>query len=160
MRTVHWLFVVSVALFLSGIGFVIASARPGAEGPVVEAPVTIPVASVKQVMKGIMAPAALTVFNSVGTVMTTEGIEERAPKTDEDWETVGNAAAALAESANLLLMDNRIIDKGNWITMSHALIEASRVTLKAVEAKNTDALLAAGGGLAKACDDCHMRYQR
>src|SRR5688572_13664220 len=110
MRTVHWLLHVGVALFLSGIGFVTDGARPTGAVTAVEAPVTIPVASVKQVMKGIMAPAALTVFNSVGTVMTTEGIEERAPKTDEDWEAVGNAAAALAESANLLMMGDRAID--------------------------------------------------
>ena len=29
MRIVYWLFFVSVALFISGIGFVIAAARPG-----------------------------------------------------------------------------------------------------------------------------------
>src|SRR5205823_7830243 len=48
MRIVHWLFVVSVALFVSGIGFVIAGARAARQAPAVEAAaVTLtPVASV------------------------------------------------------------------------------------------------------------------
>jgi hypothetical protein len=39
MRIVHGLFVVNVALFVSGIGVVIASARAAGAAPAVEAPI-------------------------------------------------------------------------------------------------------------------------
>jgi hypothetical protein len=88
---VHWLFVVSMALFVTGIGFVIAGARSARQAPVAvdtaEASLT-PVASVKQIMKGIVAPAATAVFNSVSSTVTAKGTEEKAPQTDEESEAV------------------------------------------------------------------------
>ena len=161
MRIVHWLFVVSVALFVSGIGFVVAGARAAREAPAVEAaPVTTPVASVKQIMKGIVAPAATTVFNSVSTTVSVKGTEEKAPQTDEEWEQVGNSAAALIESGNLLLMGSRAVDKGEWVKMSQALIDAGKVALKATEAKSAEGVLAAGEAVNTSCDNCHRKYQR
>ena len=67
MRVVNWLFVVSVALFVSGIGFVIAGARSARQAPAAETSTIslTPVASVKQIMKGIVGPAATAVFDSV-----------------------------------------------------------------------------------------------
>ena len=96
MRTIHWLFVVSLALFVSGVGFVIAGARTARRAPAAATPaiVVTPVASVKQIMKGIVGPAANTVFNSVSTTVTKAGVEEVAPHTDQEWEALGNTAAA------------------------------------------------------------------
>ena len=68
MRIIHWLFLVSVALFITGIGFIIASARgghPGRHRPS-RARRSTPVATVKQIMAGISMPAAYVVFDSVG----------------------------------------------------------------------------------------------
>jgi len=161
MRMVHWLFVVSVALFVSGISFVVAGARTARAAPVVEAaPVTTPVASVKQIMKGIVAPAATTVFNSVSTTVSFKGTEEKAPQTDEEWEQVGTSAAALIESGNLLLMGSRAVDQGEWIKMSQALIDAGKVALKATEAKSAEGVLGAGEAINTSCDNCHRKYQR
>jgi hypothetical protein len=98
MRTLHWLFLVSVALFIFGIGFVIAGARSARLAPAVEAPVTTPVASIKQIMGGITGPAANVVYNAVGTIVNTEGVKQIAPQNDE-WAVVANNAAALVESA-------------------------------------------------------------
>ena len=163
MKIVHWLFVVSVALFVSGIGFVIAGARAARQAPAAvdtAAANLTPVASVKQIMKGIVRPAATIVFASVGTISTFAGIEERAPRTDEEWENVGNSAAALIESGNLLLMDGRAIDKGDWVKMSQAMIDAGKVTLQATQAKSTEGVLAAGEVVNESCDNCHRKYQR
>jgi len=162
MKIVHWLFVVSVALFLSGIGFVIASARAARQAPAAAetAAVLTPVASVKQIMKGIVAPAATAVFNSVSSTVTAKGTEEKAPQTDEEWEALGNTAAALIESGNLLLMGSRAVDKGDWVTQSQALIEAGKAVLKATQAKSTEQVLASGEALNMSCDDCHRKYQR
>ena len=162
MRVIHWLFVVSLALFVSGIGFIIAGGRAArlAPAPVSAAATMTPVASVKQIMKGIVRPAATIVFASVGTISTFAGIEERAPRTDEEWENVGNSAAALIESGNLLLMDGRAIDKGDWVKMSQAMIDAGKVTLQATQAKSTEGVLAAGEVVNESCDNCHQKYQR
>jgi hypothetical protein len=160
MRTVHWLFVVSVALFLTGIGFVIAVGRTTRDAPRIEDPVAAPVGTVKQIMKGIVGPAANVVFMSVSTTVTAAGIEDKAPHSDEEWEVVGNSAIALAESGNLLMMEGRAVDKGEWIKMSQAMIDAAKVALKATEAKSADDVLASGDAINVSCDNCHRRYQR
>ena len=161
MRIVNWLFVVSAALFITGIGFIIASARGRPEAAAVEQglPVT-PVATVKQVMAGITMPAAYVVFDSVATIVSREGTEERRPRTDEEWAAVGAGAAALIESANLLLMGDRPVDRGDWVKMTQAMADAGREALKAVEAKSPEGILAAGETINMTCDNCHEKYQR
>jgi hypothetical protein len=161
MRTVYWLFVVSVALFISGIGFVIAGARSAqAATPVAAAPVTTPVASIKQIMNGIVMPDAYVIYNAVGTKTSAKGVEEIAPKNDEEWAVIANGAAALVESGNLLLMGDRAIDKGDWVKMTRAFMDQGKLALKAAEAKDKDGIVAAGGDLDTTCDNCHAKYQR
>ena len=162
MRIVHWLFIVSVALFVSGIGFVIAGARTARQMPAVEtASISLtPVASVKQIMKGIVGPAAAAVFDSVSTSVTAAGTEEKAPHTEQEWEALGNSAAALIESGNLILMGSRAVDKGDWVKHSQALIVAGQGVLKATQAKSPNEVLAAGEALNESCDNCHRKYQR
>ena len=160
MNIRHWFFLVGVLLYVAGIGFAIAGARAARLAPAVEAPLTSPVASVRQIMKGIVAPAATVVFNSVSTTVSFRGTEEKFPRTDAEWEEVGNSAAALIESGNLLLMGSRAVDKGEWVKMSEAMIEAGKVALKATQDKNTEGVLAAGEQVNMSCDACHRRYQR
>jgi hypothetical protein len=154
------LFVVSVSLFVSGIGFIIAGGRAARAAPAVEAPAIAPVATVQQIMKGIVGPAATTVFGAVGTTVSASGTEEKAPRTDQEWEEVENSAAALIESANLLLMGNRAVDKGDWLTMSRAMSEAGLKALKATRAKSVEGVLDVGEDLYLSCDNCHRKYQR
>jgi hypothetical protein len=160
MRTVHWLFVLSVALFISGIGFVIAGARTVRAAPAVEAPALTPVASVKQIMVGIVGPAANVVYGAVATTSSAQGIVETAPKNDEEWAVVGSSAAALVESGNLMLTGNRLLDNGDWVTMTRAFMEQANLTLKAANAKDKDGIVAAGGDMNTTCDNCHEKYQR
>jgi len=164
MKTVYWLFVVSVALFISGIAFVIAGERtaraatPAAAAAV--APDVTPVATVKQIMIGITNPAAFVVYEAVGTKSSAKGIEEIAPQNDEEWAKVGSAGAAVVESGNLILMGNRAIDKGDWVKMTNDMIEQGKKAMKAAEAKDKDGIVAAGGDLNTTCDNCHARYSR
>jgi hypothetical protein len=162
MKIVHWLFVLSVALFVSGLGFIVAGERAARRAPAVDtAAISLtPVASVKQIMKGIVGPAAMVVFNSVGTTVSAKGTEEKTPHTQEEWDVVGNSAAALIESGNLMLIGSRAVDKGDWLKQSQALIEAGKVALKAVQDKNADQLLASGEAVNTSCDACHLKYQR
>ena len=166
MRIVHWLFIVSVALFLGGIGFVIAAGRTARDTAPVEDPVASavgpvgPVGTVRQIMKGIVGPAATVVFKSVGSRVTFAGTENWAPQSDADWEEVANSAVALAEAGNLLMMEGRAVDKGVWIKMSQAMIDAARITLKATDAKSADDVFASGETVYESCNVCHERYQR
>jgi hypothetical protein len=163
MKTVHWLYLVSVALFVSGIGLVIAGARESRRASASVdsvASAVIPVATVKQIMKGIVGPAATAIFGAVGSTITAAGTEERAPKTDEEWEALGNSAAALIESGNLLLIGTRAVDNGDWVTMSRAMIASGQTVLKAAQAKNAGRVFEAGEAVTTSCDSCHHKYQR
>jgi hypothetical protein len=162
MRTVYWLFAVSVALFISGIAFVVAAARPGGEAApaAVEALPITPVASVRQIMNGIVGPAASVVFESVSTIVSAEGVVEHAPQTEEEWVTVGSAAAALIEAGNLMMMGDRPVDRGEWVKMAKSMMDAGTAALKAADAKSADGILAAGEIVNESCDNCHRIYQR
>ena len=164
MKTVYWLFVVSVALFIGGIAFIIAGERTArAATPAAAAAATpdvTPVATVKQSMIGITNPAAFVVYEAVGTKSSAKGIEEIAPQNDEDWAKVASAGAAVVESGNLMLMGNRAIDKGDWVKMTNDMIEQGKKAMKAADAKDKDGIVAAGGDLNTTCDNCHARYSR
>jgi len=162
MRIVNWLFAVSTALFIAGIGFIIAGARTVQQAAPVEAsaPAVPPVATVKQIMNGIVSPSATVVFDSVGTIVSAAGIEEKQPRTDEEWATVGSSAAALVESANLLTSGDRAVDRQEWVTMARAMADAGMTILKATNAKDPEGVLAAGETLNTSCDQCHEKYWR
>jgi hypothetical protein len=163
VRTPFPLFTISALLFIFGVGFVVVGARAARQMPAVEAPpgpAMVPIATTRQLMVGIVGPAANVVFNAVSSTVTAKGIEEVAPRTDEDWGKVGGAAASLAEAGNLLMLQPRAIDKGDWIKMSQAMIDAGRQTLKAVDARDAEGVLAAGEPLNQSCDNCHQRYRR
>jgi hypothetical protein len=163
MRTLHWFFVIAVALFIGGLGFIIAGARMARRAPAAATPAVAaaaPVASVKQIMIGIVDPASKAVFSSVNTIETKEGTQEIAPRTDAEWDAVGSSAAALIESANMIVANGRAVDQGEWVTLSKLMIEGSQSALKATRAKNAKDLFDAGGAIYEACNKCHSKYQR
>ena len=134
--------------------------HPAAAGPTAAGPATTPVATVKQIMSAIVMPGANTVYMAVGGRSTANGFEEFAPKNDEEWAVVGNSAAALVESGNLLLMGNRLLDKGDWVKLTREFMKASQAALDAANKKSKDDILTAGGELNMSCDNCHEKYQR
>jgi hypothetical protein len=161
MRAVNALFLVSAALFVSGIGFVVAAGRTqGDTQPAPKGVTLTPVASVKQIMAGITMPAANEVWSAVSTIVDAEGIHEQVPRSDEEWAAVGNSAAALVESANLLMLEGRAVDNGDWMKFSRELLDTSTRALKGAEAKDTNEILAAGEVINQSCDNCHERYMR
>jgi hypothetical protein len=163
-RTLQWLFLVSVLLFISGIGFVIAAGRtvraaPTSAGGAATTAVP-PVATVKQIMRGITMPAAATIWDSVSTIVDSKGVTENVPKTDAEWAVVGANAAVLAESANMLITGDRSVDKGDWVKFATALGDSAQTALKAADAKDAAGILAVGEVINASCDACHERYQR
>ena len=115
MRTILYLVPASVILFF------VAACAPQ--------PTFKPVASVKQLMAATVVPSSEVLFEAVGTVVSFSGVEEIAPKNDEEWTTVRNNALILAESGNLLMIGDRAKDKGDWMKMSKALVDAGVVAL-------------------------------
>ncbi len=164
MRSVNALFVVSVLLFVGGTTFVVTGAaerrRSTSAPPAAAAASVTPVASIKQIMGGIVGPGATVVYGAVATNVTAKGVENVAPKDDEAWAAVGNSAAAIVEAGNLLLMPGRAVDQGDWLAMTRAMMEAGAAALKATDAKDADGVLTAGSDLNTTCDNCHAKYQR
>jgi len=161
MRIANWLFLVSAALFISGIGFIIASGRTSqVEAAAAPAPSLPTVATVKQIMAGIVMPSAASIWDSVSTIVDAKGVQDNQPRTDEEWARVGASAAALIESANLLTVGKRAVDQGDWVKMSRAMADAAQIALKATAEKKPEGILEAGEKINETCDNCHQKYQR
>jgi len=147
--------IVSLALFF------LASCAPAPE-PVSEFK---PVADIHALMENIVYPNADKFWKSVGTIITEEGTQEIRPETDEDWEAIMGNAYTLTEVGNLLLIKDRAREEHvwpsgdeEWTGYAYELISAGEAAIKAVEAKDPDAVFDAGGTLYVACRNCHGKY--
>ena len=109
-------------------------------------------------MLNVLDPAADGVWESVGTIITLEGTFEKFPATDDEWAGVRGYAIQLAESGNLLMLPARSNGSAEWITDARALIEASGRALKAIDAKDKDALFTIGGDIYDVCTSCHSKF--
>ena len=154
MRIIYGLLVISLLLFLGGITFIVLAAREAGK-----APASAPVATVKQMMQGVVTPASAAIYNAVSTTITEKGTEETFPRNDREWENVGSHAMALVEAANLMKVDGRAKDTTDWMRMSDAMATAAMQSYRATEKKDVEALLASGEVLNNSCDNCHRRYE-
>ncbi len=109
-------------------------------------------------MQAVVDPSADVVWASVATIFTKAGVEDRRPRTTEEWENVRNHALTLTEAGNLLMMPPRAKDGGEWMKMSQALIDSAVVAWRAAESKNVDELYRIGGIIDEACENCHKKY--
>lgn len=159
MRGGQGLFLVSAALFVAAIVFLVAAARNPRQAVAETRPAVAPAATVKQIMTAIVMPNATVLYNSVGSTSTAAGVVEIAPKNEAEWATVGASAAALVE-AGAMMLDERAIDRGDWVKMTGTFREAAQAAMKAASGKDVDGMFIAGGDLAASCDKCHERYQR
>ena len=123
-----------------------------------EGPPFKPMVDVKRLMVSIVDPAADVLWDSVGTVISEEGVDEWYPKTDEEWAAVENSAIVLMESGNLLMIGERARDQTAWMQMSRQMIDAAAEALAAAESKDPDAVFAVGETVYFACDRCHGLY--
>ena len=143
MRTIH-LFVVASTLLLWGCS--------GAPEPPQQAaapqPAFKPVGTVMQIMEAVVIPSSNAVWN----------VSAEAPKNDEEWASVRNSALALAEAGNLLMIGDRAKDQDAWMKASQTLVDAGTTAFHAAEAKDVDAITAAGDAIYNACEGCHMQY--
>src|SRR5215471_8209277 len=142
-----------------------------------------PTATVKDIMDSMVDPGSDYIWDSVETVVSAKGVEEKAPHTDEEWKEVRRHAIMLLEATNLLQIPGRHVakpgekaddpkvelgpeqiedliakDRASWINYAHGLHDATMEALKAVEAKDKDKLLDVGNGIDEACEKCHLQY--
>ena len=138
-------------------------------------------ATVKDIMHSMVDPSGDFLFHSVQTIADERGVREIAPHTDAEWENVRQRLMVLLEAPNLLqgrraarprdrsknpqvesepediqkLLD---ADSATFLRRAQKLQDAASVAMKAVDAKDKDALLLGLDGIDKACESCHLRY--
>jgi hypothetical protein len=117
-----------------------------------------PIADTKLLMQSVVDPNADFVWDAVKTIETKEGTQEIRPKSDAEWIAVRNAAVAVAESGNLLMMVPRAKNGGEWMQLAQDMINTGQEAIKAAEAKNADKLFTVGGDIYESCSNCHKKY--
>ncbi len=141
-----------------------------------------PVATVRDLMRGVLDPSSAAIWESTKLTFTKEGLEERAPKTDEEWFALRNHALQLIEAGNLLQMPGRpiarpgevssfpgielgpeeiqaLVDKDlmGWVTRAKQLHAAVMPSLDAINAKDAQKLSESGEAIDEACENCHSQ---
>jgi cytochrome c556 len=116
-----------------------------------------PYGNLKQVMRSVSLPASDIIF----------GVQEKPPKDDMGWQTVENAATAIEETANLMMIPGRLRSNGqpvpvkaaDYAKFAAALIPAGRDCVKAAQKKSQDDVSNCTDSLSQACDNCHKVYR-
>ena len=65
----------------------------------------------------------------------------------------------LAESGNLLMMEGRAKNQGQWMKDARLLVEAGAAAVTATRAKDLQAVLALNNQIVTACITCHMQFR-
>lgn len=140
-------------------------------------------ATIEEIMRHVIDPAADAIWESVVTEVTAEGVTEYAPESDEEWAALRGQALTLVEATNLLMMPGRRVaapesrsdlpgvdlepeqieallaeDRTAWTQFVGGLHASGLSVLEAIDRRDVDALLVAGDGLDLACENCHLRY--
>jgi hypothetical protein len=129
-----------------------------------------------RLMRGVFYPASNVVFSAQNDnpadVKLVPG-QDPSMATDPlastfgGWQAVENAALALTESANLLLIPGRNCANGlpvpmnnpDWPKFVQELRDASMKAYKAAESKNQDKMVDAADTLSAACASCHKKWR-
>jgi hypothetical protein len=181
-RAAQVLIAIAVVIGLGACG----DAQPpvAAPSPAQASPIKL-TAGVQDIMADMIDPAADFLWASVSTTETAEGVEEKQPRTDEEWKEVRRQAIILAESANLLLMEGRHVaregrqledhgtpgnltaeqaeqaiaaDRASYVAFGQALHDVGAAFLKAADERNVQGILAAGETMDQVCEGCHLKF--
>jgi cytochrome c556 len=126
-------------------------------------------------------PAADAIWDSVAYIATERGVEDRRPRSDEDWQSVRASAMALLTATRELgaatphvaavskdpgpgelspaEIQRRIAaNPAAFNGFAHGLEAAGQKALAAIDARDVQALMDAGGIIDEACEACHVTY--
>ena len=110
-------------------------------------------------MHHMVIPNAQVIWKSTGTIYTVGNVQEIQPHTDEEWLNLEASSTVLTEAGNLLMMDGRAKDTGNWMERARALREAGASLHQAAKSRDAAAIFERGGNLFDACQGCHFQYR-
>lgn len=142
-------------LFVCALGLQQCGSGAPAETEGSAAPGFKAVASIDEVMESITIPSSQAIFDAVVYVNGELTVE---PQSEEEWLALRLHALAVAESGNLLMMEERTIDTTDWVQMSLALNDGAMQVVAAVDTQDVEQLLMAGGVMYDACAGCHEKY--
>jgi len=171
--------VVAVALTMAGCSS--PSSKP-AEAPAAPAaaagPTAQPYGNLAQMMQAIPFPASNIIFDTqtndpgkakeaAGAAGAGAGATSSFSGVYGGWTAVENAAIALQETANLVMIPGRKcrngravpIDQDTYKKGAKALADAGAAALKAAQSKNLDAMVDVSGTVSDACTVCHEKYR-
>lgn len=138
-------------------------------------------ATIKDIMHSMIDPNGDYTFESLEYVGDVHGAHEKGPATDAEWADLRQHLAILAEAPDLV-DDRRAArprdrsrnpqsesqpeevekaldaDRPSLLRRARRLQNAANLAIKAVDAKDDDALLKAIDGIDKACENCHLHY--
>src|SRR6266436_3558163 len=109
-----------------------------------------PVASVKQLMLDLIHPSANDILLA---------IYRGGPRDEKEWAAVRRSAVTLAESGNLLMMQGRARDQGDWMKDAKLLVDVGNSAYKAAQAKDGNALAGLAGAIDASCRTFHKQYR-
>jgi len=129
-----------------------------------------------RLMRGVLYPASNVVFSAQidnpGDVKFVPGKDpslatDPLTSTFGGWQAVENAALALTESANLLLIPGRNCANGvpvpmnspDWSKFVQELRDAGMKAYKAAQSKDQDKMVEAADTLSDACAGCHRKWR-
>ena len=133
-------------------------------------------ANLNQLMRGVLYPAANVVFfaqaENPGDVKPVRG-QDPSMATDPltstfgGWQAIENAALALTESANLLLVPGRICSNGApapitdpaWATFVQQVRDAGMKAYTAAQAKDQEKMIEISETVSASCANCHRKWR-
>ena len=133
-------------------------------------------ANLNQLMRGVLYPAANVVFfaqaDNPGEVKPVPG-QDPSMATDPltstfgGWQAIENAALALTESANLLMIPGRVCSNGApapitdpaWATFVQQVRDAGMKAYKAAQAKDQQKMIEISETLSASCANCHRKWR-
>lgn len=157
----------------------------GAEAGSPELPPFSITASIQDLMISEVDPAADFLWESVGTIVTADSVEQRQPRTDAEWRQVRVEAITLTEAGNLLMMDGRrVAEEGKkledegvagiltaaesqraiddarpaFVAFARALHDVGAETVSAIDARDVQRMMNAGEQLDAVCESCHVQF--
>ena len=132
-------------------------------------------------MVGRVDPAADALWDSVAIIVSSKGTEERRPRTAAEWQAVRGQALTLIKATDLLGMRGRRVaataaapgpgelaapeiqrridaNHAAFGAFASALRAAGQQALAAIDARDPQRLMDAGGVIDAACEACHLSY--
>lgn len=140
--------------------------------------------SILDLMSTRIDPAADRLWRAVAFISTKDGTVQRQPRTRSEWQQQRYYALTLINSSAVLMLPHRVVghagqsladpgagdytpaqslaairqDPRTFVAFARVLNEAARSAVRAIERRNANELLAAGGDIDDACERCHRRF--